>query len=157
MNLSVKVIFTLALLTWLKYDSFRHMLGDRWQDDSKHASVTPHIHHDYESAASIVHALTQEGDSGIDDLEVGHQILKMKCLADCRAANYSGMHNQPSVLKLVHHLTKAKQMLTEMQNASIDINNISLINDTLIECQSIIKSILTMNTKDTPTGRTGSL
>ena len=157
MSQTVKDILTLVVLAWLTYDSFRHMVGDRWQDDSKHASVTPHIHHDYESAESIVHAFTQEGDSGMDYLEVGHQIFKMQCLTDCHAADYSGIHSQPAVMKLVHHLIEARQMLTEIQHASIGIKSIPLINDTLTECQSIIKSILTMNIKDTPSDRTGSL
>ena len=151
MNQTVKDILTLVVLACVTYDSFGHTVGDRWHDDSRHASATPHMHHDYEPAASIVHAFTQEGDSGIDDLEVGHQISKMQCLTDCHASDYSGIQSQPAEIKLVHHLIEARQMLTEIQHASIDINTISLINDTLTECQSIIKLILTMNTKDTPT------
>ena len=104
MNQTVKNTLTLVVLAWLTYDSFGHTVGDRWQDDSKHASATPHINHDYESTASIVHAFTQDGDSGMDDLEVSHQIFKMQCLADCHSADYSGMHSQPAVMKLVHHL-----------------------------------------------------
>ena len=116
MSQTVKDIITLVVLAWVTYDSFRHMVGYRWQDDSKHASPTSLIHHDYESAASIVHAFTQDGDSGMDDLEVGHQIFKIQCLTDCHAADYSGIHSQPAVMKLVHHLTEVKQMLTKMQH-----------------------------------------
>ena len=79
MNQTDKVIFTLVVLAWVTYDSFRHMVGDRWQDDSKYASATPHINHDYESVASIVHAFKQN-HSSIDDLEVDHH-FSLKCSA----------------------------------------------------------------------------
>ena len=58
MSQTVKDIVTLVVLAWVTYDSFRHMIGDSRQEYSKHASATPHIHHDYEPAASIVHAFT---------------------------------------------------------------------------------------------------
>ena len=144
--MSLKDILTLVVLAWLTYDSFGHTVGDRWQDDSKHASATPHMDHDYESTASIVHAFTQDSDSSMDDLDVSQKIFKMQCMDDCRAAEYSGMHSQPAVMKLVHHLTKAKQILTEMQhvrggNFSVWMER-SGIDSIMRDCHNLISTIL---------------
>ena len=145
MNQTVKNILILVVLAWVTYDSFRHMVSYRWQYDSKHASATPHIHYKYESAASIVHAFTQDGDSGMDDLVVGQKIFKMQCMDDCRAADYSGMHSQPAVMKLMHHLIEAKQMLTEMQhvrggNFLIWMERLG-IDSIMSECHNLISTI----------------
>ena len=70
----------------------------------------------------------------------------MQCLTDCHAADYSGMHSKPAVIKLVHHLTEAKQMLTEMQHVSggnfSERMERSGVDSIMRECHNLISTIL---------------